>query len=318
MRYVGFDVGGTKCAVTVAHVEDGRVEILKKQAFSTPSSWQEAVERLFVCAEEMLDEQPIDACGFSCGGPLDAEKGIVLSPPNLPGWDGVPLTEMAQKRFGAPAYLENDANACALAEWRWGAGRGTNNMVFLTFGTGLGAGLILDGRLIRGANGNAGEAGHVRLSAFGPAGYGKEGSFEGFCSGGGIKQLGITLGKRALQSGRAPAYFDGEWESVSAKSIAQAAQQGDETAREVFDLCGEKLGEGLSLLVDILNPEKIVIGSIFARSGELLRPQMQRAMARECLKDSLKAVQVVPAELGESLGDYAALCVAEYGLLRGK
>ena len=314
MRYIGFDVGGTKCAVTVANVENGMVEFEGKRAFATPSPWQEAVEQMFCAAEELLGGRRADACGFSCGSPLDAERGIILAPPNLPGWDHVPVTQLASERFGMPAFLENDANACALAEWRWGAGRGTKHMVFLTFGTGMGAGLILEGRLIRGANGNAGEVGHMRLSAFGPAGYGKEGSFEGFCSGGGVKQLGVTLGKRAVQSGVTPAYFDGNWEQVSAKSIAQAALAGDETAREVYRLCGEKLGEALSVLVDVLNPERIVIGSIFARSGELLCGEMQRVMRRECLSQNLAVCEVVPAGLGEKLGDYAALCVAEYGL----
>ena len=316
MRYVGFDVGGTKCAVTVATVENDKVTFEGKRAFLTPEAWQEAVEQMFQAAEALLGDKKADACGFSCGSPLDAEKGIVLAPPNLPTWDYVPVTELARARFGIPAFLENDANACALAEWRWGAGRGVDNMIFLTFGTGMGAGLILGGRLIRGANGNAGEVGHMRLTEFGPAGYGKEGSFEGFCSGGGVKQLGVTLGKRAVQSGAHPAYFAGDWEAVSAKTIAQAAQAGDETAREVYRLCGERLGQALSVLVDVLNPDRIVIGSIYARSGELLEEAMQRVLRRECLPQNLAVARVVPAELGETLGDCAALCVAEYGLTR--
>lgn len=316
MRYIGFDVGGTKCAVTVAQVENGHVTFEGKRAFPTPEPWQEAVERMFCAAEELLGDKQADACGFSCGSPLDADAGIVLAPPNLPGWDHVPVTQLAQERFGIPAFLENDANACALAEWRWGAGRGVNNMIFLTFGTGMGAGIIADGRLIRGANGNAGEVGHMRLAAFGPAGYGKEGSFEGFCSGGGVKQLGVTFGKRAVQSGVTPAYFEGDWEAVSAKTIAQAALAGDETAREVYRFCGERLGEALSVLVDVLNPECIVIGSIYARSGELLDEAMLRVMKRECLPQNLAVARVSPAALGETLGDCAALCVAEYGLSR--
>ena len=318
MILVGFDIGGTKCAVSLGEAKDGDVRILDKRALPTPERWQDALGRLFALAEELLAGRQSAACGFSCGSPLDAEAGLVLSPPNLPGWDRVPVTEMARERFGAPAFLENDANACALAEWRWGAGKGSRSMAFLTFGTGMGAGLILDGRLYRGANGSAGEVGHTRLAPFGPAGYGKEGSFEGFCSGGGVAQLGVTLGKRAVQSGAAPAYYTGSWDDVTTKSIAQAAQAGDGTARAVFELCGEKLGEGLSVLVDIINPECIVIGSIFARCEALLRPAMERVMARECLPSSLSAVRVVPAALGEQIGDYAALCVAEYGLAQAK
>ena len=315
MRLIGFDIGGTKCAVSLGEAAEGNARVLQRREIPTPARWQQALDTLFELADALLEGERPDACGFSCGGPLDAEKGLVLSPPNLPGWDRVPLTALARARFGAPCFLENDANACALAEWRWGAGQGSKNMVFLPFGTGLGAGLILAGRLVRGANGNAGEAGHIRLSPFGPAGYGKEGSFEGFCSGGGIAQLAVTLGRRAVQNGARPAYYEGSWDAVTAKAVAAAANAGDETARAVFELCGEKLGEGLSVLVDILNPEVIVIGSVFARCEALLRPAMERAMKRECLSASLEAVRVAPAALGEAIGDCAALCAAEYGLL---
>jgi len=316
MLYAGFDIGGTKCAVTLGRSNGTDMQILERREIPTPGTWIEAMEAMFLRVEEMQSKigEPLDAAGFSCGGPLDAVRGVVLSPPNLPNWDGVPVTDMASERLGVPAFLENDANACALAEWRWGAGRGTKNMAFLTFGTGLGAGLILDGRLYRGTNGNAGEIGHMRLSPFGPSGYGKEGSFEGFCSGAGIAQLAGTLGRRAIQNGRKPSYYLGGWDVVTTKQVAAAAKKGDPTAIEVFEKCGEKLGEGLSLMIDMLNPERIVIGSVFARCEDLIRPAMERVMARESLSPSLAVASVVPAMLGEQIGDYAALCVAEYGL----
>ena len=313
MKLLGFDIGGTKCAVCVGETADDGVRVLSRRQIDTPPSWRDAVEELFSAGEALLDGARPDACGFSCGGPLDAESGVVLSPPNLPGWDRVPLTRLARERFGAKAYLENDANACALAEWRCGAGRGCRNMVFMTFGTGLGAGLILDGRLIRGANGNAGECGHMRLAPFGPAGYGKCGSFEGFCSGGGIAQLASTMARQAQQGGETPLYLAEGYDRISAKSVAQAALKGDKTAAAVFETCGSMLGEGLAILCDILNPEVVVIGSIFARCEALLRPAMERALAREALPASLSAMRVVPAALGESIGDIAALCVAENG-----
>ena len=129
------------------------------------------------------------AIGITCGGPLDSKKGLIMSPPNLPKWDKIPITKIIEDNFNVPVFLQNDANACALAEWRFGAGKGTNNMIFLTFGTGLGAGLILDGRLYAGTNNLAGEIGHIRLAKDGPLGYDKKGSFEGFCSGAGIARL---------------------------------------------------------------------------------------------------------------------------------
>lgn len=215
-----------------------------------------------------------------------------------------------------PVFLQNDANACALAEWQYGAGKGCQNMVFLTFGTGLGAGLILDGKLYSGTNDMAGEVGHIRLSSFGPVGFGKKGSFEGFCSGGGIKQIGQMLAREKLQMGEKTLYCQSmeELDGISAKTIAEAANAGDETAKEVYRICGEKLGEGLSIIIDMLNPERIVIGSVFARSQNLLCEGMERLLSKESLSQSLQVCSVLPAALGEQIGDYAALAVAKEGL----
>jgi glucokinase len=263
-------------------------------------------------AKELLAGKTPDACGFSCGGPLDWKTGVVMSPPNLPTWDHVPVTDMASQALGAPAFLENDANACALAEWRYGAGKGTENMVFLTFGTGLGAGIIVNGKLLQGASGMAGECGHIRLAPHGPVGYGKHGSFEGFCSGGGIAQLGRCKAEEALENNAplawCPTYDD--LKNVSAKTIAEAADSGDEAALAVYEHSGRMLGHGLSILIDILNCERIVIGSIFSRSENLLRPAMQRVIDEEALPQSSSVCKVVPAELGEAIGDIASLAVA--------
>lgn len=310
---LGFDIGGTKCAVITARWENGQIELLKKEKIDTDLSVapEEMVDRLIALADGIVDEKP-EAIGISCGGPLDSSKGIILGPPNLPGWDHVEIVDRIQKHFGAPAHLQNDANACAVAEWKFGAGMSCENMVFLTFGTGLGAGLILNGKLYSGTNDNAGECGHIRLDRFGPVGYGKAGSFEGFCSGGGLAQLGYTLALEQIQQGKAPAYFQNGMSAkdITAKSIADAARQGDETALRVYEICGEYLGKGLSVLIDILNPQRIVIGSVFARSGDLLRPAMERVIAKETLPLSASCCQVVPAQLGEQIGDYAAIATA--------
>ena len=209
--------------------------------------------------------------------------------------------------------MQNDANACALAEWRFGAGRGTRNMVFLTFGTGLGAGLILNGRLVDGANGMAGEIGHVRLTDGGPVGYGKAGSAEGYCSGGGIARLGRTLAAEALARGEALPYCktEEELENITAKLLADYAREGETLAKRVYDLSGEMLGRTLSVIIDLINPEKIVIGSIFARAEDLLRPNMEKVLKKEAIPLSLSVCEIVRAELGEEIGDLAALAVGE-------
>lgn len=305
--YLGIDIGGTKCAVVLG---DGEGNLLEKVKFPT-TSVAETLERILSEAEKLKQSSTVSV-GISCGGPLDPKTGVIQSPPNLPGWDNIPIVDRIRERLNLPAVLCNDANACALAEWTFGAGRGCENMIFLTFGTGLGAGIILDGRLYNGTNGNAGEVGHLRLERFGPVGYGKQGSFEGFCSGGGIAQSARTAAMELLQQGKSTAYCQSfaDLDTVTAKSVAEAAYAGDETAKMIYARCGEMLGRGLSLLVDILNPERIVIGSIFQRSADLLIPTMERVMAEECLALSLAVVRVVPAELGDNLGDLAALSLA--------
>lgn len=301
---IGVDIGGTKCAVVLGD-ENG---IAKKIKFQT-TTYTETIQNIIHAIREIGEG---DAIGISCGGPLDAKNGIILSPPNLPGWDEVHITEMLQAEFHLPAYLCNDADACALAEWKFGAGKGTSHMIFLTFGTGMGAGLILNGKLYSGACGMAGEVGHIRMAAHGPVGYGKAGSFEGFCSGGGIAQLGKTLALEVLQTGKTLPYCKtkAELDGISAKLLAEYANQNEPIALEVFRICGEKLGEGLAILVDILNPEAIVIGSIFERAEALLRPHMEKILARETLSFSRNSCKILPAKLGDGIGDFAALSVA--------
>ncbi len=306
--YVGFDIGGTKCAVSTGRERDGGIEILLRGEVPTPPTQEEAMTLMCRMARDQAAGETILGVGLSAGNPMDAKKGMLLNPPNLPGWTGVSLTGWAEEALGAPARLENDANACALAEWRWGAGRGSRNMVFLTFGTGFGAGLILDGRLYRGASGNAGEVGHWRLQPCGPSGYGKLGSFESFCSGGGIRQLALMVGERYRQIGKPCAYLNSE--EISARTVAQAARAGDEAAREVFELSARMLGQGLALIVDLINPDAIVIGSIYARSEDLIERAMRESLMREALRDSVEACRILPAALGDSIGDYAALAIA--------
>jgi len=313
MYILGFDIGGTKCAVMTAEWNGNDIRLEKKEKCPTDLeiSPEEMIDKLINMAEVIIDKKP-DAIGISCGGPLSSSKGIIMSPPNLYGWDNVEIVKQIESHFGVKTILQNDANACAVAEWKFGAGKGCNNMAFLTFGTGLGAGLILDGKLYCGTNDNAGEIGHIRLDNHGPVGYGKSGSFEGFCSGNGIAQLGYTYALEQVQSGKYPAYFKKGMTAadVTAKTIADAADAGDETAIRVYETCGEYLGRGLSVLIDIINPEKIVIGSIFARSENLLADAMNKVIKKEALSLAAECCSVVPAKLSENIGDYAAIATA--------
>jgi glucokinase len=303
---MGIDIGGTKCAVVIG---DEAGHVLKKERFAT-TDCKETLENIFAAAER-LGASEVDAIGISCGGPLDEKRGIILSPPNLPGWDHIEIVSMLKERFGKPTAICNDANAGALAEWKFGAGKGCENMVFMTFGTGLGAGLIIDGRLYAGTNDNAGEVGHIRLADYGPVGFGKSGSYEGFCSGGGIAQLARSAIAEKVQMGQSVPWCPADMvDKVTARMVAEAAIEGDETALSVMKTSALKMGFGISLLIDILNPEVVVLGSIYARNEAMMKPYIDEVVAREALGLAAKVCKVKPAALGESVGDYAAVSVA--------
>ena len=319
MYYIGIDIGGTKCAVSLGRTDaQGNILLLHKCAKQmTEGRPPEQIlplllEDVKICIAR--SEEPPKAIGISCGGPLNSREGLVLSPPNLPGWDRVPIVAYFQQATGLPTYLCNDANAGALAEWKMGAGRGTQNMVFMTFGTGLGAGLILNGQLYEGSSDCAGELGHIRLSPFGPVGYGKAGSFEGFCSGGGIAQLAKSAVLEQLQMGNAPALCPTmqDLADLTTEKVCTAARAGDTLAKKVLSTSSQMLGYGLSIVMDILNPERIVIGSVFTRARDLLWPEAEAVILEEALEYTRKVCQVVPSELTESVGDLAALTVADY------
>lgn len=320
MKLAGFDIGGTKCAVILGEETANGFDFLSRIEFKTEGSPETVIEKLVgLLHEEMrlhgCTAEDLKSVGISCGGPLNSKAGMILSPPNLLGWDNVPIVKLVQDALGVPTFLCNDADACALAEWTYGAGKGCEDMIFLTFGTGLGAGLILNGALYTGKSNSAGEVGHIRLAPFGPAGYGKSGSFEGFCSGAGIAQLARIRILEQLQIGRPIPYTMQDAETMTAKKLAAAAHGKEPLALGIFREAGEYLGRGLAVLADILNPECIVIGGVFMRAGQYMESAMRESLKREALSVNAD-LKVVPAALGEQIGDYAALTIAKYNLER--
>ena len=306
---VGLDIGGTKCAISAGESEGGTIKILSREEFPTAGlSWHQVLDEFSRRIENHLTTQPpyhnttqplyhnttLTSIGISCGGPLDSKRGVIMSPPNLPGWDDVPVVKFFEDRFHVPTAVQNDANACALAEYLYGSGRGVKNLVFMTFGTGLGAGIIIDGKLYSGSNDNAGEIGHIRLAPTGPVGYNKEGSAEGFCSGAGMARLAKI--RKGLD--------------LTTKELFERVRDGDPDCTEVFRESAEKLATILAFTMDILNPEVIALGGVFMRNADLFMPVIDPILDREALPLARKVCRIVPAELGENIGDYAALAVA--------
>ena len=302
MYYLGFDIGGTKCAVSIGKSDKDDMEIIERKEVATQNNPYITFDKLAAFVEEWLCKYDVRFAGVSCGGPLDPKRGIILSPPNLSReWYGFEIVSYIKLRFGINSVLENDANASAVAEWKFGAGKGVQNMVFMTFGTGLGAGLILNGALYSGTSGNAGEVGHLRLETDGPVGYNKAGSAEGFCSGGGIAQLAHL---RAKERGVTLDRY------LTTKEIFERTRQGDEFCTSIVKESSEKFAMVLSFLIDLFNPEVIVIGGVFMRNYDLFMPIITPIVEREALCNSNEVCRILPAMTGEQIGDYAALALA--------
>jgi glucokinase len=295
--FLGLDIGGTKCSAVVGR-KDGQI-LARAQWPSQSSRGPTAmIDDLCGRAARLIGNHPqVVAVGASVGGPLDAERGIVLSPPNLPGWDNVPLRDALHERFGLPARIEHDAAACCLAEFRWGRGIGKSRLIYLTCGTGFGAGIVFDGEIYRGAAGRSLEIGHARFRDDGPEAFGKIGSVEGFCA-------GASLGKLAVWN------FPDRWRTPpDSEELADLWRAGDRDAAEVIHINARAIGEVCANLGDLLRPDAILLGSLATHLGpkwvEIVRAQFRA----EALPDTAEC-PIEPAGLGARLQDCSALVVA--------
>lgn len=307
-RILGIDIGGTKLAVGVA-TPDGRVLADARRASGAHEGPDPMIRRVVDLAREVLERAEVgigevDAIGIGCGGPLDPWRGVVLNALNNPGWVDVPLVARIEAELGRPTFLDNDANAAALGEHRFGAGRGTAHMVYLTISTGVGGGLILDGRLYHGANGNAGELGHVSVQVVGGrrCHCGAIGCLEAYCSGTNI----AARFREALEAGATSALT----EDITAEWVADAARGGDVLARRIWDETMVLLGGGITSIIHAFNPELVVLGGGVTRSGDLLFEPVGRVVAERTMPWLLEPVRIVPAELGELTGVLGAVAVA--------
>jgi glucokinase len=300
---LGLDVGGTKTAC-VEGTADGQV--LQRIEISTEAGrpFAETAPALFAAMKNLRTRataagRECVALSVSIGGPLRIGEGVLLDPPHLPGWHHLPLKQRLADAFpDLPVLIEHDGNAGALAEFHFGAGRerpGIRHLIFLTFGTGLGAGFIIDGRVLHGASDTAGEVGHWRLSRDGPEGFGKRGSWEGFASGAGLVQVAARM-------------FPLRWSTHSPiRDVVEAMLRDEPEALAVASAAGRRMGQGLALLIDALNPELIVLGSLAVALGDRVLGPARDVVALEALPQAAAACPIVPARLGTRIGDVASL-----------
>ena len=294
----GIAIGGTKSAVTHAFY-DGSFSNIEKEVFNSfPNDPMNEMDNIFTLIDKF--NYPVDVISIAVGGPLDINRGLLLKPPHLPGFDNYPIVDILKDKYHTDVYMLNDADACALAEHKFGAGKGYKNMTYLTFGTGIGSGLILNNKLYTGNNGMAGEIGHVRLNETGPIGYGKKGSVEGYVAGGNIPNWVKEYIKDKETS-------LSKYECLTTKDIAAEARNGDIVAIEVFNEVAKRLGESISILIDILNLDLVVIGGIYPRCLDLLEKKVLEAVKSNSIRNNYNVCKIVPSSLKEEIDDYSSL-----------
>jgi glucokinase len=312
--YLGIDLGGTKIITALV---DGKGRIIARDYRQTKAQHgpgtvvaQMTEAATNVIAESGADTTRIRGVGVAAPGPIDAESGVVTAPPNLPGWKDVPLRHLIHDRLGLPTALENDAGAAALAEHRFGAGRGTRHMIYVTASTGIGGGFILDGALYAGATGAAGEIGHMTILPHGPyCGCGNQGCLEALASGRAIAREARDRVRQGADTLVRELAGD-DPERITAKLVAQAADQGDVEATNILDEAMTYLGIGMANLVNLFNPELIVIGGGLTNMGERLFGPVRSIIDQRAFPASAQAVRVAPAELGDDVGVLGAAAVA--------
>ena len=292
-RVIGVDLGGTKILAGVVD-RDGAVE--RRRELPTPLGSQDDLLRGLAVAVEDVLEEDVAALGFGIPSTIDQRSGKAVTSVNIPLAD-LDLRAWMRERFGLPVGIDNDANAATLAEWAYGAGRGTRHMVMLTLGTGVGGGLILDGKPYRGAVGAGAELGHMVIDLDGPP-------CQGVCPGRGHLE--------ALASGHAATVAAREQfgPAVDAHRLVRLAGEGDPDAVALLAELGHRLGAGIVSLVNVFNPELVVVGGGFSAAGDFLLGPARELVAREALSPARELVRIVRAELGTAAGLVGAGLVA--------
>lgn len=317
MAFLGIDIGGTKLVIVVAdHTGEPIVHIRRPMAQS--GDWRSDLEALIADARVLLERAraqgagPLEAIGASVPGPADPKRGLLINPPNLLGWSDVPIGAALRSAFDVPALIENDANAAALAESHFGAGQGVRDLLYLTMSTGVGGGLISDGRLIRGAFGGAGEVGHMPIEHPGQAcACGLTGCLEAYVGGNAWRD---RLQQIVPEQSRVLALAEGDRRQVGPEALIRAAREGDAFATAELDRWLDWLARGLVPLVMALDPERIVLGTIAVAAGRALCfDPLRERVVRRLWPHQAERLEIVPAALGDALPQRAGLAVALHG-----
>jgi len=306
----GADIGGTDIKFILL---DGNGEVTSRCSFETDARGgpDQALRRVAEEIEALLESnnlrrQDLSALGVGAAGPLDTLRGILVQAPNLPGWEGTPITDILRVKLGMPVFLENDANLAAFGEHRAGAGKGSDNIICLTLGTGIGSGIIIDREIFCGALGAGAELGHITINPSGAmCNCGNRGCLEAMASATAVARMA----RHILHEGRGRVISElvaGDEEKVTAETVHQAAIKGDGDAAGILEKAGRYLGMGIASAVNIFAPQMVIIGGGMMSAGDfILKPARDEAM-RRALKPFTRGLSIVPAELGGWAGAMGA------------
>ncbi len=314
---LGFDIGGTKIAICLG-MSDGTL-VASTRVSNHNRNPEEVLPELFAAGHKLLADNGIApgtlrAIGIGSPSPMDFEKGIILGPYNMPAWKHVAIRDELAREFGCEAFFDNDANAAGMAEWLFGAGRNTQNMIYLTMSTGIGAGIVAGGKLLRGKTNYAGEVGHMVLDVNGPVcNCGLRGDYEAFCGG---KAIALRL-QEELRDKPESAIMKaagGVAENIDMRALEIAVREGDEYACKIWDDMIERNAQAMGMLINIFNPEVIALGTIALRTGDLFMKPLLERIGKYSWPQMNSICKVMPSQVGDKIGEYSGIAVALYFL----
>ncbi|MEM8727714.1 MAG: ROK family protein [Chlamydiota bacterium] len=318
MDLIGIDIGGTKVSICLGDGE-GKIYASNRIATSTLGGPDTGLLKLVelvkhLIRSEGLEVRAIKGVGLAVPGPVSTQTGSVLNPPNMPQWVNVPIVRYLRERLDRPVFMDNDANAGALGEWEFGVAKHLNNLVYLTMSTGMGGGIIVDGKLVQGETDTGGEVGHFVLDPEGPKCFcGQNGCFEAFCGGASVSHLlrqAVKKDPNAILLKEAA----GKMEAIDMKCLVAAVRKRDPFSLEFWEAYTERLAQGVGILLQTLNPDAIILGTIAAHNRELVMDPLHKALRRYAWDAPLKHCRIEPTTLGNNLGQLGALALAIHGL----
>ncbi|MBS6603564.1 MAG: ROK family protein [Brachyspira sp.] len=311
---IGIDVGGTNVKIALVD-SDGKIGYSNTIPTRAEMGYEYTINNMKQAIRDLMTEtklsaKDIEGIGFGLPGQVDFKSGIVRLITNIPGWVEIPLAKMIEDEFHIPTRIDNDVRCAALGELNFGAGKGCENLICITVGTGIGSGLIINGKLVRGASNAAGEIGHIKLQMHdGPiCGCGDTGCLEAFASGPSI----VAMAEEYILGGKSTKYREmANGGAITPFIVAEAAKAGDPVARRIFTRMGEYIGIGMASVVNLLNPERIIVGGGVADAGDILLNPLKETIKKRAMKIAGETVQVVPAQLGNTAGVIGASLLIE-------